>query len=200
MGLAASALGRLGSGSPPRVTIIATSRARATTKEAAEKYGWKRLAAVNSDNALNASRAIQEIIETVLMFADIFISLRPGCAAPSEGERYTDWSLEKGLVRRACFWTASMGSRRGPLRSTCASATVRRARCSAQVRSGFAGGGKWIRTVGPPPEIVVDPSGSRRDHRAKYGCLSARPRVRCLCPPGKTQHLLPKSVFDRPRV
>src|SRR5438552_16358318 len=33
---------------------------------------------------------------------------------------------------------------------------------------------------------------------AKYGCLSARPRVRCLCPPGKTQHLLPKSVFDRP--
>ena len=25
-----------------------------------------------------------------------------------------------------------------------------------------------------------------------------RPRVRCLCPPGKTQHLLPKSVFDRP--
>ena len=43
-------------------------------KEAAEKYGWKRLAAVNSDNALNANRAIQEIIETVLMFADIFIS------------------------------------------------------------------------------------------------------------------------------
>src|ERR1700731_3861041 len=23
-------------------------------------------------------------------------------------------------------------------------------------------------------------------------------QVRCLCPPGKTQHLLPKSVFDRP--
>src|ERR1700741_1263509 len=55
-----------------------------------------------------------------------------------------------------------------------------------------------IASIGPPPEIVVDPSGSRRDHRAKYGCLSARPRVRCLCPPGKTQHLLPKSVFDRP--
>ena len=35
-------------------------------------------------------------------------------------------------------------------------------------------------------------------NRAKYGCLSARPRVRCHCPPGKTQHLLPKSVFDRP--
>ena len=32
----------------------------------------------------------------------------------------------------------------------------------------------------------------------KYGCLSARSRVRCLCRPGKTQHLLPKSVFDRP--
>src|SRR5438445_12751438 len=55
-----------------------------------------------------------------------------------------------------------------------------------------------IASIGPPPEIVVDPSGSRRDHRAKYGCLSARPRVRCLCPPRKTQHLLPKSVFDRP--
>src|SRR5439155_22899408 len=40
----------------------------------------------------------------------------------------------------------------------------------------------------------------RRDHRAKYGCLSARPRVRCFCPPGKTQHLLPKSGFDRPRT
>jgi hypothetical protein len=65
-------------------------------------------------------------------------------------------------------------------------------------RDRLSAGGKWIRTIGPPPEIVVDPSGSRRDHRAKYGCLSARPRVRCLCPPGKTQHLLPKSVFDRP--
>src|SRR6266446_6817706 len=32
-------------------------------------------------------------------------------------------------------------------------------------------GGNRIRTIGPPPEIVVDPSGSRRDHRAKYGCL-----------------------------
>ena len=72
------------------------------------------------------------------------------------------------------------------------------AAAESQVRTGLAAGGKWIRTIGPPPEIVVDPSGSRRDHRAKYGCLSARPRVRCLCPPGKTQHLLPKSVFDRP--
>src|SRR6266566_3840657 len=67
-----------------------------------------------------------------------------------------------------------------------------------QVRDRLPAGGKWIRTIGPPPEIVVDPSGSRRDHRAKYGCLSARPRVRCLCPPGKTQHLLPRAVFDRP--
>jgi hypothetical protein len=38
-----------------------------------------------------------------------------------------------------------------------------------EVRSGLSAGGKWIRTIGPPPEIVVDPSGSRRDHRAKYG-------------------------------
>src|SRR5882757_1141247 len=67
-----------------------------------------------------------------------------------------------------------------------------------QVRRRLSAGGKWIRTIGSPPEIVVDPSGSRRDHRAKCGCLAARLRVRCLCPPGKTQHLLPKSVFDRP--
>ena len=69
---------------------------------------------------------------------------------------------------------------------------------ASEVRGRLFAGGKWIRTIGPPPEIVVDPSGSRRDYRAKCGCLSARPRVRCLCPPGKTQHLLPKSVFDRP--
>src|SRR4029077_14835761 len=67
-----------------------------------------------------------------------------------------------------------------------------------QVCTGLPAGGRWIRTIGPPPEIVVDPSGSRTDHRAKYGCFSARPRVRYLCPPGKNQHLLPKSVFDRP--
>src|SRR5205814_7500319 len=66
------------------------------------------------------------------------------------------------------------------------------------VRCCLCAGGKWIRAIGPPPEIDVDEIGSRRDHRAKYGCLSARPRVRCLCPPGKTQHLLPKLVFDRP--
>src|SRR6516165_6556132 len=95
MGLAASVLGRLGSGPSPRVTRIATSRARATTKETAEKYEWKRLAVVNRDNAFNASRAIHEINEIVLMFADIFISLRPSWAAPSEGERYTDWSLKE---------------------------------------------------------------------------------------------------------
>jgi len=52
-------------------------------------------------------------------------------------------------------------------------------------RDGLSAGGKWIRTIGPPPEIVVDPSGSRRDHRAKCGCLSARPRVRCLCLQGR---------------
>ena len=44
----------------------------------------------------------------------------------------------------------------------------------SQVRSRLPAGGKWIRTIGPPPEIVVDPSGSSRDHRAKCGCLSAR--------------------------
>jgi hypothetical protein len=28
-----------------------------------------------------------------------------------------------------------------------------------QVRTRLLAGGKWIRTIGPPPEIVVDPSG-----------------------------------------
>src|SRR5580692_1531415 len=87
--------------------------------------------------------------------------------------------------------TAARGDERGYVRGSCVGARK-------GVRRGLSAGRKWIRTIGPPPEIVVDPSGSRRDHRAKYGCLSAKPRVRCLGPPGKTQHLLPKSVFDRP--
>jgi len=66
-----------------------------------------------------------------------------------------------------------------------------------QVRRGLRAGGKWIRTIGPSPEIVVDPGGSRKDDRAKYGCLSARPRVRCLCPPGKTQGLI-AGTWHRP--
>src|SRR5437660_6778021 len=68
---------------------------------------------------------------------------------------------------------------------------------TAQPAKRVIGGGKWIRTIGPPPEIVIDPSGSRRDHRAKYGCLSTRPRVRCLCPPGKDAAPPPK-VSVRP--
>ena len=40
---------------------------------------------------------------------------------------------------------------------------------STRVRSGLAAGGKWIRTTGPPPEIVVDPSGSRRDQKVEVG-------------------------------
>jgi hypothetical protein len=48
---------------------------------------------------------------------------------------------------------------------------VRRGRAPSKpnagtVCCGLSAGGKWIRTIGPPPEIVVDPSGSRRDHRA----------------------------------
>src|SRR5467141_5313109 len=64
-----------------------------------------------------------------------------------------------------------------------AGARDRLARAEEPVVRRLCAGGKWIRTIGPPPEIVVDPSGSRREHRAKYGCLSARPRLRCLCPP-----------------
>src|ERR1700736_5273161 len=65
-----------------------------------------------------------------------------------------------------------------------------------QVRTRLPAGGKWIRTIGPPPEIVVDPSGSRRDHREKYGCLSARPRVRCL--PSREDAAPPPKVSVRP--
>jgi hypothetical protein len=47
-------------------------------------------------------------------------------------------------------------------------------------RNGFAWTHRWREpdsNYQSPPEILVDPSGSRRDHRAKYECLSARPRV-----------------------
>src|SRR4029077_12555815 len=71
-----------------------------------------------------------------------------------------------------------------------AGARDRPARAEESVVRRLCAGGNRIRTIGPPPEIVVDPSGSRRDHMAKYACLSARSRVRCLFRPGKTQHLL----------
>ena len=54
-----------------------TSRASATIKEAPAKYEWKRFDSVNSDKAFTASSAIQQMIETILMFTDIFIPLRP---------------------------------------------------------------------------------------------------------------------------
>ena len=54
-----------------------TSRASATIKEAPAKYEWKRLDSVNSEKAFTASNATQQMIETILMFTDIFIPLRP---------------------------------------------------------------------------------------------------------------------------
>src|SRR5271169_363396 len=75
MGLAASALG--GSGCSPRLTMTITSRASATIKEAPAKYEWKRLDSVNSEKAFTVSSAIQQMIETILMFTDILIPLRP---------------------------------------------------------------------------------------------------------------------------
>ena len=85
--------------------------------------------------------------------------------------RYFGWPV---LTARLVFPTAAKFAADSPLEGTGFEPSVPLPRLSS------------IRTVGA--EI----------NRAKYGCLSARPRVRCLCPPGKTQHLLPKSVFDRP--
>jgi hypothetical protein len=48
------------------------------------------------------------------------------------------------------------------------------------------------------PSVPLPRLSSIRAVRAEIIGLSARPRVRCLCSPEKTQHLLPKSVFDRP--
>src|SRR5277367_6916023 len=77
MGLAASSFGGSGSGCSPRLTMTITSRASATIKEAPAKYEWKRLDSVNSEKAFTVSNAIQQMIETILMFTDIFIPLRP---------------------------------------------------------------------------------------------------------------------------
>src|ERR1700752_1089302 len=56
--------------------------------------------------------------------------------------------------------------------------------------------------TGFEPSVPLPRLSSIRAVRAeiigRYGCLSARSRVRCLCRPGKTQPHLQKSVFDRP--
>src|SRR6266446_2710392 len=63
----------------------------------------------------------------------------------------------------------------------------------------LSGGGKWIRTIGPPPEIVVDPSGCaeiigrstdvfRRDREfdvsALLGRISTSSQSQCSTDPG----------------
>jgi len=88
------------------VTSITTSRAKATAKEAPEKYKWNWLAAVNRDKALNASRTTQQSIEIVLMVGDIFIPLRPGCGHEPKAKEYTDWAVEE----RACRPSRRRGS------------------------------------------------------------------------------------------
>ena len=67
-----------------------------------------------------------------------------------------------------------------------------------QVRTGLPAGGSGFEPSVPLPRLSSIRAVRAEIRRSKYGCLSARPRVRCLCPPGTTQHLLPKSVFDRP--
>ncbi len=120
---------------------------------------------------------------------------------PSAALRYWNMARQRYCRRLAYLETpcASLPTRSPSQPRTAArKAGVLDPRKQLGERDGLSAGGNRIRTIGPPPEIVVDPSRSRRDHRAKYGCLSARPRVRCLCPPGKTQHLLSKPVFNRP--
>jgi hypothetical protein len=50
--------------------------------------------------------------------------------------------------------------------------------------------------IGSPPEIVVDPSGSRRDHRAKYGCLGETESSMSL--PSREDSTPPPKVSVRP--
>jgi hypothetical protein len=88
MGLAASVLGRSGSGPLSRVASITTSRAKVTAEEAPEKYKLNWLPAANTDKAFNANTATQQSIETALMVGDIFIPLRTKLRRWSEGERY----------------------------------------------------------------------------------------------------------------
>src|SRR5215467_14106129 len=60
----------------PRMRRIATSRPRASAKEAPVEYKCKSLAAVSSDKPFNASRAMHEMIEIVFILA--FRIITPG--------------------------------------------------------------------------------------------------------------------------
>jgi len=62
----------------------------ASAKEAPAEYESKTLVSANSDQAFNASKAIQQMVETILMFTDIFIPLQPKLACPERAARYTD--------------------------------------------------------------------------------------------------------------
>src|SRR5271163_782404 len=110
MGLAASALGGSGSGRSRRLTRTITSRASAKTKEAPARYEWKRLASGNSKEAFTESSAIQQMIETILMFTDIFVPCDPIlCVHGTKIYRLMRWldrmpprgRRGKTLVRRA---------------------------------------------------------------------------------------------------
>jgi len=69
-GLAASVLLMLASGRRPPAASISTSRAKASTKEAAKTYHWKRFEAGDNENPFSATSATQSTNETGLMSDD----------------------------------------------------------------------------------------------------------------------------------
>jgi hypothetical protein len=129
------------------------------------------------------------------------------CTNKAEGRMYL--SSRRGVKRAGIVGAGGSPHCRGWSQKTVSWLTMRVRSPTRPSRSRFARARSSLAASPPPPEQFDDSplnhrspsrdccrSGSRRDHRAKYGCLSTRPKVRCLCPPGKTQHLLPK--LDRP--
>jgi hypothetical protein len=76
-----------------------------------------------------------------------------------------------------------------------------RPRYSAESRTEFAEDssleGTGFEPSVPLPRLSSIPSGSRRDHRRSTDVVGETESLMSL-PPGKPQHLLPRSVFDRP--
>jgi hypothetical protein len=54
--------------------------------EAPVEYEWTTLGSVNSDKAFNAIKAIQQIVEAILMWTDILVPLRPGPMPTAESK------------------------------------------------------------------------------------------------------------------
>jgi hypothetical protein len=72
MGSAASTLGGSGTGRSPRLTNIITSKAAVSAKEAPAEYERKALGSANNDKTFNASKALQQMMATILISTDMF--------------------------------------------------------------------------------------------------------------------------------